>query len=85
MDKHTAWDNSPIHTTGIIRRWFDKQPDIQLLEWLSKGCDLNPIGNVWGAIVRSWETGGDRTPQQLLQYMKDEWQPFSQISATNSV
>ncbi|KAG7153342.1 hypothetical protein Hamer_G010649, partial [Homarus americanus] len=35
-------DNFHIHTARIISRWFDEQPDIKLMEWPSKWCDLSP-------------------------------------------
>ena len=46
-------DNSPIHKARIVTQWFEEQQNITLLHWPSKGCDLNPIENVWGNIVRN--------------------------------
>ncbi|KAG7177270.1 putative Transposable element Tc1 transposase-like 17, partial [Homarus americanus] len=52
-------DNSSTYTARTVRRWFHEQPNIQLKEWPSKGCDLNSTENVWGTIVRSWVTNDD--------------------------
>ena len=58
----------------IVRRWFDEQHhQIDLLEWPSKGCDLNPIESVWGFLVNAWEPEEERTRQQLLQHALREW------------
>lgn len=73
---HFFQDNCPVHTSRIIRRWFAEQRDIDLLEWPSKGCDLNPIENCWGNIVQSWVPGQERTSQQILQHTMDEWELF---------
>lgn len=39
-------DRSPIHNCRIVREWVSHQIDIQLLNWLPKGCDMNPMENV---------------------------------------
>lgn len=55
-------------------RWFNEQRhQIDLLDWPSKGCDLNPIESVWGYLVNSWEPEEERTRQQLLQHTLREW------------
>lgn len=72
-------DNSPIHTARVVRTWFEEQRGVELLEWPSRGCDLNPIENVWGNIVNSWkvaEPGQERTARQLLDHTRDEWEMF---------
>ena len=39
-------DNCPIHKARVVNRWFQEQRDIELLDWPSRSCDLNPIENV---------------------------------------
>ena len=48
-------DLSPIHTSRIVREWFSRHPEIRLLDWPAKGCDCNPIENLWAIIVKEWE------------------------------
>ena len=43
-------DHSPIHTARVVNQWFDGREDLQLLNWPSKGCDMNPIENIWANI-----------------------------------
>lgn len=69
-------DNCSIHTARIVRTWFEEQADIELLHWPSKSCDLNPIENVWGNIVNTWEEGQERTRERLLQHTMAEWEMF---------
>lgn len=69
-------DNCSIHTAHIVRRWFADQQNIELLEWPSKGCDMNPIENCWGLIVNAWEQGQERTRRQLVEHAMQEWELF---------
>lgn len=48
-------DRSPIHTSHIVRDWFSTHPEIQLIDWPSKGADLNPIENLWAVMMKGWE------------------------------
>lgn len=45
-------DNSPIHTARIVQN-FLQENNIAVLPWASKSPDLNPIENIWGAMVKS--------------------------------
>ena len=63
-----------MHTARIVTRWFEDQPDIDLLPWPSKACDLNPIENTWGQIVKSWKQGREKTPQALVQHTMVDWE-----------
>ena len=44
-------DRSPIYMARIVKECFAGQDDLVLLEWPSKGCDLNPIEHVWAYMV----------------------------------
>lgn len=68
-------DRCPVHTAKIITRWFNEHSDqVELLNWPSKGCDMNPIESVWGYMVISWEQEEERTRQQLHQHAMREWE-----------
>ena len=69
-------DNCPIHRAGIINRWFEDHPTLELLNWPSKGCDMNPIENVWANMVNSWEPQQERTRENLVNHTKLQWEMF---------
>ncbi|ORD95263.1 TCB2 [Hepatospora eriocheir] len=35
-------DNDPKHTSRLVSNWLDEK-DVQVLDWLQKSPDLNPI------------------------------------------
>lgn len=67
-------DRSPIHTAHVITRWFAEQRNIEVLDWPSKGCDMNPIENIWANIVNVWEPENERTRAALEQHTRREWE-----------
>jgi len=40
-------DNASIHTSSLIKSWFEEY-NIDVMPWLSKSSDLNPIENMRG-------------------------------------
>lgn len=69
-------DNAPIHTARTVRRWIEEQPDVEVLPWPSKSCDLNPIENVWGNIARTWESGMERSARNLFTHTVQAWEAY---------
>lgn len=67
-------DRCPIHTARIVSEWFRAQGDLQLLDWPSKGADMNPIENLWGNIVNCWEPENERTRAELQAHTHAEWE-----------
>ncbi|KAG0718363.1 putative low-specificity L-threonine aldolase 1 [Chionoecetes opilio] len=67
-------DRSPIHTARVVRQWFAGRDDLVLLDWPSKGCDLNPIEHVWAYMVNGWERQRERRPDQLLAHINRDWE-----------
>lgn len=67
-------DRCPIHTSGIVQRWFREHPEIELMDWPSKGCDMNPIENLWGNLVNTWEPSEERTSHALFEHAIREWE-----------
>lgn len=61
-------ENCPVHTARIIKRWFEDQRHVDLIEWPSKGCNLNPIENIWANIVNSWTPQHERMSNQLMYH-----------------
>ena len=66
-------DKCPIHTARIVQQWFMEQPNLELLDWPSKGCDMNPIENVWANRVNCWDAAHERTSEQHTQA---QWEMF---------
>lgn len=66
-------DRCPVHTAHIVQRWFADRPDLELLDWPSRGCDMNPIENIWANMVNTWKPQQERTTQQLRQHVDRVW------------
>ena len=54
-------DRCPVHQARVVQDWFQQHPQFQLLPWPSKGADCNPIENLWGSMVNTWEPERERT------------------------
>lgn len=67
-------DNCSIHTANCVRRWFADQQDLELLPWPSKGCDINPIENIWACIVNAWDQQEERTSEEVRRHAETEWE-----------
>ena len=66
-------DNSAVHTAHIVQEWFAQHPEIEVLKWPAKSPDLNLVENVWAEIANSWDTGHERTKEQLIDHAKTVW------------
>ena len=44
-------DRCPVHMARIVQRWFATHPEIEVMDWPSKGCDMNVIENIWANMV----------------------------------
>lgn len=69
-------DQCPMHSARVVRKWFASRKDIQILDWPSCGYDINPIENIWGSIVDSWETERKQTQEELLSHIHTQWDLF---------
>ena len=45
-------DNHPVHTSKLIRYWFGRRQDIELIVWPRRSPYLNPIENMWAQVKR---------------------------------
>jgi transposase len=75
-------DRSPIHMARRVRQYFDDQPYIDVLDWPSRACDLNPIENLWGIMINEWEQGHERQSQQLYNHIHQVWEGFRRTNLT---
>ena len=66
---HVQQDNQPVHTANQIQEWFNRRPDIYLLEWPPNSPDMNPIENGWARVERilrsNWAEPPVRTSDEL--------------------
>lgn len=73
-------DRSPIHSALIVSEWFEEHSDIILINWPSKGCDRNPIENLWGTMKEQMEFGPVRDCSAIDQTVMNvsesiRWRP----------
>lgn len=67
-------DRCPIHMARVVQEWLSNSQQLQVLDWPSKGCDMNPIENLWGSIVNTWEPERERTSAELMDHTKTQWE-----------
>ena len=67
-------DRCPIHTARAVTRWLNEQRNLEILDWPSKACDMNPIENVWAKMVNVWEPAEERTRRLLQGHTFREWE-----------
>lgn len=74
---HTIYvvhDRSPIHMSRMVREWTDAHPELHFIDWPSKGCDMNPIENLWAIMVQKWDIGQERTKAAIVRHAQDVWE-----------
>ena len=70
-------DRSPIHTSNAVMEWFREHPEIELIPWPSKGADLNPIENIWGAMVQDFDARHEQTSDELFNVVYRLWNSYA--------
>lgn len=66
-------DRSPTDTSRVVRRWFNNHPEIILMDWPSKGCDCNPIENLWAFMVQEWGVD-EKTHEAVERKTREVWE-----------
>ena len=76
MPFHLLQDNSPIHTSNVVKEWFHDHPFITLVPHPPKSPDLNPIENVWAEVVKRSHVHDipDRSRAQVIAHTRTAWE-----------
>lgn len=69
-------DNSSIHKSKMVREWLDLHPDIIVIDWPPKGCDLNPIEHMWAVMKQDWKVGEPRNATAVEETARRVWDSF---------
>ncbi|KAH0821268.1 hypothetical protein GEV33_001523 [Tenebrio molitor] len=77
-------DNCPVHTAHRVSEWFQNH-GINVLDWPSLSPDLNPIENMWAAVVKSMKRHRVRfeNKDQLLTAISEAWHDLPRHYFTN--
>ena len=74
---HWQQDNSSVHNSTVVQSWLQSQPDVELVDWVPRGADLNPVENMWAAVARTlretWSNNPPRTSDELWERVQDAW------------
>ena len=73
---HLVQDNSPIHTSRVVRTWFQEHPEITLVPHPPRSADLNPIEHVWAEMVKKGRPDRirQRSRERLLENALLSWE-----------
>lgn len=70
-------DNCPIHKSRICKLWFQENHDnIVELPFPAKSPDLNPIENLWGLMVQTWDPTTPRNKNNIIAHVHEIWEGF---------
>lgn len=77
---HLVQDNSPIHTSRVVKTWFQEHPQITLVPHPPKSADLNPIEQIWAEMIKKGRPDRirHRTRQGLLDNALLAWEQLRQ-------
>ncbi|KAJ4450827.1 hypothetical protein ANN_02258 [Periplaneta americana] len=74
-------DNHPVHYAASIQRWFQRRPEIEIINWPPKSPDLNVIENLWAELKkRGIATYAHRRPRnrdELWDQVVDTWEDLA--------
>ncbi|KAJ4428893.1 hypothetical protein ANN_25886 [Periplaneta americana] len=70
-------DNHPVHTSQLIRDWFARRQDIELIDWPHRSPNLNSLENMWAQVTKhmwkNWPNLPPRRPDDLWKLVQDAW------------
>ena len=80
-------DNARAYTTCVTMDYLE-QNNINVLPWLSKSPDLNPIERLWDQLdkrVRQRQLPAPQTLDQLRQMLQQEWRTIPRNNVRNLI
>lgn len=66
-------DNCPVHTANAVSQWFQEH-NIEVLQWVAKSADINPIENVWAEMAKSMARVRFRNREELWEAIENSWE-----------
>ena len=77
---HFLHDHHPAHTSKIVKDWLafhEEYLQITVLPYPPRGCDINPIENVWADMVRELNAQDVQNGDRLWDRVFDIWETFA--------
>ena len=66
-------DNSPIHTSRVVKNWFREHPEIEVLPHPPKSPDLNLLEHVWADMCKHMPNGCARRREIVVRNALRAW------------
>ena len=70
-------DHATPHTSLATREFLTAQDGLVLHNWINKGCDLNPIENIWSLLCKNLQDVGAHlctTKDELWEITQTTWE-----------
>lgn len=58
----------------MVKAYLQEHPEIEVIDWPTKGCDINPIEHLWAMMKRDWDIGEQRTCAAIEAKANDVWE-----------
>ena len=74
---HLQQEDSSILDSRVVQERVEWQDDVEILDWLPRAPDMNPIENMWGEVKRTmqetWPVLPPTNSDELWTLMSDAW------------
>lgn len=59
--------------SNLTTNWLRSHPNLDVLNWPSRGADINPIENLWADLVATHEIHNANTADELWENLYNTW------------